>query len=295
MEQPRRSASRTLGLDEHVGVVYSTPRLVTVTVLQVRVPSPRVLRYPLIGELASYSGPAAQARATQANYTSNLYSIRVTVRSHRDRHGDSDRDFYSRELLPSQDYYAAGPGSELHTCFPCIAQMPPCRRIYELLPTVRALNRRYLRYRTSVPTVPTYGTGRCRTAVGPACTSLYALARAFLPPAAPRPPWRGPDAGVGCAPRSRSRRAPQRARWGRARRRVSGFVVMAKARLAQRQVARAVRADTLLSTVQSIQRSHFPTRRAVAAGAAPSTPRPRLMSAARVGRPLLTFRGDGYG
>lgn len=99
---------------------------------------------PLIGELASYSGPAAQARATQANYTSNLYSIRVTVRSH--RHGDRDFSSYSRELLPSQDYYAAGPGSELHTCFPCIAQMPPCR-IYELVPTVRAWNRRYLRYR----------------------------------------------------------------------------------------------------------------------------------------------------
>ena len=63
--------------------------------------------------------------------------------------------------------------------------------------------------------------------------------------------------------------------------------------LAQRQVARAVRADTLLSTVQSIQRSHFPTRRAAAARAAPSTP--RLLSAARVGPVvyglLLTFRG----
>ena len=59
---------------------------------------------------------------------------------------------------------------------------------------------------------------------------------------------------------------------------------------------RAVRADTL-STVQSIQRSHFPTRRAAAARAASSTP--RLMSAARVGPVvyglLLTFRGDGYG
>ena len=77
------------------------------------------------------------------------------------------------------------------------------------------------------------------------------------------------------------RRKLLRARWGRARRRVSGFVVMAKARLAQRQVARAVRADTLLSTVQSIQRSHVPTRRAAAARAASSTP--RLMSAARVG------------
>ena len=51
-----------------------------------------------------------------------------------------------------------------------------------------------------------------------------------------------------------------RARWARARDLVSGFVVMAKARLAQRPVARAVRADTLLSTVQSIQRSHVPTR-----------------------------------
>ena len=59
----------------------------------------------------------------------------------------------------------------------------------------------------------------------------------------------------------------------------------------------AGRADTLLSTVQSIQRSHFPTRRAAAARAAPSTP--RLLSAARVGPVvyglLLTFRGDGYG
>ena len=70
---------------------------------------------------------------------------------------------------------------------------------------------------------------------------------------------------------------------------------MAKARLAQRQVARAVRADTLLSTVQSTQCSHFPTRRPAAARAAPSTP--RLMSAARVGPViyglLLTFRGLG--
>ena len=72
---------------------------------------------------------------------------------------------------------------------------------------------------------------------------------------------------------------------------------MAKVRLAQRQVARAVRADALLSTVQSIQRSHFPPRRAAASRAASSTP--RLMSAARVGPVvyglLLTFRGDGYG
>ena len=63
-------------------------------------------------------------------------------------------------------------------------------------------------------------------------------------------------------------------------------------------VAQLVRSDTLLSTVQSIQRSHFPTRRAAAARAAPSTP--LLLSAARVGPVLvygllLTFRGDGYG
>ena len=49
--------------------------------------------------------------------------------------------------------------------------------------------------------------------------------------------------------------------------------------------------------VKSIQRSDFPTRRAAAAHAAPSTP--RLVSAARVGPVvyglLLTFRGDGYG
>ena len=54
---------------------------------------------------------------------------------------------------------------------------------------------------------------------------------------------------------------------------------------------------TLLSTVKSIQRGDFPTRRAAAARAAPSTP--RLVSAARVGPVvyglLLTFRGDGYG
>ena len=78
-----------------------------------------------------------------------------------------------------------------------------------------------------------------------------------------------------------------RARWARARDLVSGFVVMAKARLAQRPVARAVRADTLLST-EPLPHS---------AGAASSTP--RLMSAARVGPVvyglLLTFRGDGYG
>ena len=53
----------------------------------------------------------------------------------------------------------------------------------------------------------------------------------------------------------------------------------------------------LLSTVKSIQRGDFPTRRAAAARAAPSTP--RLVSAARVGPVvyglLLTFRGDGYG
>ena len=60
---------------------------------------------------------------------------------------------------------------------------------------------------------------------------------------------------------------------------------------------RAVRSDTLLSTVKSIQRGDFPTRRAAGARAAPSTP--RLVSAARVGPVvyglLLTFRGDGYG
>ena len=53
----------------------------------------------------------------------------------------------------------------------------------------------------------------------------------------------------------------------------------------------------LLSTVKSIQRGDFPTRRAAAARAAPSTP--RLVSAARVGPVvyglLLTFRGGGYG
>ena len=58
-----------------------------------------------------------------------------------------------------------------------------------------------------------------------------------------------------------------------------------------------MRADTLLSTVKSIQRGGFPTRRAAAARAAPSAP--RLVSAARVGPVvyglLLAFRGDGYG
>ena len=58
-----------------------------------------------------------------------------------------------------------------------------------------------------------------------------------------------------------------------------------------------VRSDTLLRTVKSIQRGVFPTRRAAATRAAPSTP--RLVSAARVGPVvyglLLTFRGDGYG
>ena len=53
----------------------------------------------------------------------------------------------------------------------------------------------------------------------------------------------------------------------------------------------------LFSTVKSIQRSDFPTRRAAAARAAPSTP--GLVSAARVGPVvyglLLTFRGDGCG
>ena len=53
----------------------------------------------------------------------------------------------------------------------------------------------------------------------------------------------------------------------------------------------------LLSTVKSIQRGDFPTRRAAAARAVPSTP--RLVSAARVGPVvyglLLTFRGGGYG
>ena len=78
---------------------------------------------------------------------------------------------------------------------------------------------------------------------------------------------------------------------------VAGFVIMAQARLARRHAGRAVRSDTLLSTVRSIQRGDFPTRRAVAARAAPSTP--RLISAARVGPVvyglLLAFRGDGYG
>ena len=69
---------------------------------------------------------------------------------------------------------------------------------------------------------------------------------------------------------------------------------MAQARLARRHAGRAVRADTLLSTVKSIQRGDFPTRRAAAARVAPSTP--RLVSAARVGPVvyglLLTFRGE---
>ena len=62
-----------------------------------------------------------------------------------------------------------------------------------------------------------------------------------------------------------------------------------------------MRSDTLLSTVKSIQRGDFKTatRRAAAARDAPSTPPPRLVSAARVGPVvyglLLTFRGDGYG
>ena len=72
---------------------------------------------------------------------------------------------------------------------------------------------------------------------------------------------------------------------------------LAQARLARRHAGRAVRSDTLLRTVKSIQRGDFPTRRAAAARAAPSTP--RLVSAARVGPVvyglLLTFRGDGYG
>ena len=88
-----------------------------------------------------------------------------------------------------------------------------------------------------------------------------------------------------------------RARRRRAGRRVAGFVIMAQARLARRHAGRAVRSDTLLSTAKSIQRGDFPTRRAAAARAAPSTP--RLMSAARVGPVvyglLLTFPGDGYG
>ena len=88
-----------------------------------------------------------------------------------------------------------------------------------------------------------------------------------------------------------------RARRRRAGRRVAGFVIMAQARLARRHAGRAVRSDTLLSTVKSIQRGDFPTRRAAAARAAPSTP--RLVSAARVGPVvyglLLTFRGGGYG
>ena len=72
---------------------------------------------------------------------------------------------------------------------------------------------------------------------------------------------------------------------------------MAQARLARHHAGRAVRSDTLLRTVKSIQRGDFPTRRAATARAAPSTP--RLVSAARVGPVvyglLLTFRGDGYG
>ena len=76
-------------------------------------------------------------------------------------------------------------------------------------------------------------------------------------------------------------------------------LLRAQARLARRHAGRAVRSDTLLSTVKvkSIERGDFPTRRAAAARAAPSTP--RLVSAARVGPVvyglLLTFRGDGYG
>ena len=72
---------------------------------------------------------------------------------------------------------------------------------------------------------------------------------------------------------------------------------MAQARLARRHAGRAVRSDTLLSTIKSIQRSDFPTRRAAAARAETSTP--HLVSAARVGPVvcglLLSYRGDGYG
>ena len=105
-----------------------------------------------------------------------------------------------------------------------------------------------------------------------------------------------PRAG-GLSARDPPDQAALRARRRRAGRRVTGFVIMAQARLARRHAGRAVRSDTLLSTVKSIQRGDFPTRRAAAARAAPSIPRP--MSAARVGPVvyglLLTFRDDGYG
>ena len=56
-----------------------------------------------------------------------------------------------------------------------------------------------------------------------------------------------------------------RARRRRAGRMVAGFVIMAQARLARRHAGRAVRSDTLLSTVKSsIQRGDFPTCRAAA-------------------------------
>ena len=59
----------------------------------------------------------------------------------------------------------------------------------------------------------------------------------------------------------------------------------------------SLRSDTLLHILKSIQCGAFPTRRAAAARAAPSTP--RRVSAARVGPVvyglLLAFRGDGYG
>ena len=51
-----------------------------------------------------------------------------------------------------------------------------------------------------------------------------------------------------------------RARRRRAGRRVAGFVIMAQARLARRHAGRAVRSDTLLSTVKSIQRGDFKSK-----------------------------------
>ena len=65
-----------------------------------------------------------------------------------------------------------------------------------------------------------------------------------------------------------------------------------RASLGATPVAQCARTP-LLSTVKNIQRSDFPTRRAAAARAAPSTP--RLVSAARVGPVVCGLRSDAMG
>ena len=79
-------------------------------------------------------------------------------------------------------------------------------------------------------------------------------------------------AGAYCARTCCRAAAREPARLPRGVRSIWDTVIMAQARLARRHAGRAVRSDTLLSTVKSIQRGDFPTRRAAAVRAVDPAP-----------------------